>query len=119
MGTKRFLLLSFLAALIAAPALPARAQDAFGDDRVRHERARDAGSVEGRVLFVDHVHGRMLLESPRGRYDIMVPPSASIAERGGGFDTIADIRRGQRVQVFLSKRGSVYFAQIIRLRGER
>jgi hypothetical protein len=65
------------------------------------------------------MRGRILLESPRGQYDIMVLPSTTIAERGGEFHTIADIRRGQRVQVFLSKRGGVYFAQIIRLRGER
>jgi hypothetical protein len=119
MRTKSFVLIGLLVVAIAGRAFPARAQDVPGDERGWHERARDAGSVTGRVLFVDRVHGRMVLESPRGRYDIVVLPSTTIAQRGGEFYTIADIRRGQRVQVFLSKRGGIYFAQIIRLRGER
>lgn len=107
----------FLVALIAGSPFPVHAQDAPAGDRLSRERARDAGSAEGRVLFVDRVHGRMLLESPRGQIDIMVLPSTTIVERGGEFHSIADIRRGQRVQVFLSRRAGAYFAQVIRLRG--
>jgi len=118
MRTNSVVFLGFLVALIAGSAFPARAQDAPGGEHVSHERARDAGSVEGRVLFVDRVHGRMLLGSPRGQIDIMVLPSTTIVERGGEYHSIADIRRGQQVQVFLSRRAGAYFAQIIRLRGE-
>jgi hypothetical protein len=112
-------LLGLLVALPAGTALPAHAQDVPGGEHARHERAQDAGSAEGRVRFVDHVHGRILLDTPRGPYDIVVLPSTTIVERGGEYHTIADIRRGQRVQVFLSKREGSYFAQIIRLHGER
>jgi hypothetical protein len=108
-----------LAAALIPGSAPARAQNTPGGEQAVHERARDAGSVEGRVLYVDRARGRMIVESPHGRYDITVLPSTAIVESRGEFHTIADIRRGQRVQVFLSKRAGTYFAQIIRLHGER
>jgi hypothetical protein len=117
MRTNLVVCCGFLIALIAGSVFPVHAQDAPSGERVSHERARDAGSAEGRVLFVDRVRGRMLLESPRGQIDIMVLPSTTIVEHGGEFHSIADIRRGQRVQVFISRRAGVNFAQIIRLRG--
>jgi hypothetical protein len=83
------------------------------------EHARNAGVVVGTVLFVNRVRGIMNVASPRGRYAIMVLPSTGIRGRGEDFDTIADIRRGQRVRVFMSLRDGVYFAQIIQLLSER
>jgi hypothetical protein len=71
------------------------------------------------VLSVDRTHGVMRVRVKHAQYDIMILPSTTIARRGGEFHSIADIRAGQPVQVLLSRRGSVYFAQIIRLRDER
>jgi hypothetical protein len=106
---------ALLLAMFAFLPFAARADD----EEDARERGHDAGRVEGRVLFIDRAHGEMTVRSASSRYDIMVLPSTMIEQRGGAFHTIADIRRGQRVEVFLSRRGAMLFAQIIRLHDER
>jgi len=45
-----------------------------------------------------------------------VLPSTTIQSSTNTFHTIADIVKGQRVQVFMSQRGNSYVAEIIHLR---
>jgi hypothetical protein len=49
----------------------------------------------------------------------MVLPSTNIQGHDGDFHTIADLYRGQRVRIFMSRRDGVYFAQLIHLHTER
>jgi hypothetical protein len=83
------------------------------------EPARNAGVLEGTVVSVDRAHGMMTVQSGHGRYDVMVLPSTNIQGHDGDFHTIADLYRGQRVRIFMSRRDGVYFAQLIHLHTER
>ena len=81
------------------------------------EHARNGGVVEGQVVSVDYQSGMIGLMTPdRGRVDVMVLPSTNIQGKGDSFHTIADIARGSRLRVFLSRRAGQLFAQIIHLR---
>jgi hypothetical protein len=113
---------AFLALVLAGSPCAVRAD---GGDRTLEdkgssiERSHDAGVVEGHISSVDRAHGLMTVQSRHGDYDIIVLPSTTIQGWGSDFHTIADLRRDQLVQVFMSRRGKVYFAQIIHLRTER
>jgi basic membrane lipoprotein Med (substrate-binding protein (PBP1-ABC) superfamily) len=94
------------------------ASDDEGDQATdKAEHARNAGVVEGEVLSVDYQRGLIALQSPkRGRVDVFVLPSTNIQGRGDSFHTIADISRGSRLRIFLSRRAGRFIAQIIHLR---
>ncbi len=95
---------------------------AFGNEGDKDDsgpplQLRNAGTVEGQVVGVDYKTGLLTLQAGRTRYDVLILPSTNI--QGGekaGFRTIADIARGSKVQILMSKRGSQYIAQMIRLR---
>jgi hypothetical protein len=79
--------------------------------------ARNGGVVDGEVVAVDHRAGTLSIQTQnRGRVDVIVLPSTNIQDSKNKFHTIADIDRGDRVEVFVSQRGSLFIAQIIHLR---
>ncbi len=110
-------LLGLLLVLLGGITGIAAADQGSGDDEAPVVHEQDAGTVEGRVVAIDHAQGTMTIATAHGRYEVLILPSTSI-RNDEGFDTIADIRRGERVEVFMSKRDSVYVAQIIRLHGD-
>jgi hypothetical protein len=79
-------------------------------------KARYAGIIDGVVSGVDYRSGTMSVQMPNRRIDIVVLPSTTIQSTTNAFHTIADIVKGQRVQVFMSQRGNSYVAEIIHLR---
>jgi hypothetical protein len=79
-------------------------------------KARYAGIIDGVVSAVDYRSGTMSVQMPNRRIDIVVLPSTTIQSTTNAFHTIADIVKGQRVQVFMSQRGNSYVAEIIHLR---
>jgi len=79
--------------------------------------AKDAGSIEGRIENIDYHTGLMTVDVLRGArrtYDVLVVPGTNI-QGAKDFHTIADLKKGARVQVLMSQHGSTYTAQIIRL----
>jgi hypothetical protein len=58
----------------------------------------------------------MSVQMPNRRIDVVVLPSTTIQGSTNTFHTIADIVKGQRVQVVMSQRGSSFVAEIIHLR---
>ena len=130
----RLLLASVLVSLLAGPALPVLASDRVtvapsaaphqdNDDAPvaakldRDDRERDAGVVDGHVVSVDYQSGMIGLQTNRRRHmNVLVLPSTNIQGKGDGFHTIADISRGSRLRVFLSRKAGQLIAQIIRLK---
>jgi len=100
-------------AAVAAPTTLSTASPA--DDAAP---AKDAGSIEGHVASIDYDTGRMTVDVSRGRskrtYDVMVVPGTNI-QGAKTFHTIADLKKGEHVQVLMSQHGSTYTAQSIRL----
>jgi len=101
------------------PAWPAlRAVSAEGSpDSAAREPSRDGGVIDGEVVAVDHRAGTFAVQTrDRGRIDVIVLPSTNIQDSKNKFHTIADIERGERVEVFVSRKGPLFVAQIIHLR---
>ncbi len=98
------------AALSAAPAVtPVAATKA--DDR-----AHDAGTITGEIASVNYQRETIVVNAAgRGKTEIYVPPSASIQGKDDAFFTMADLKPGQRVEVYASDNGGRLVAQIIKL----
>jgi hypothetical protein len=79
-------------------------------------KPRNAGVVEGVVAAVDYRGGTISVQLPSRRIDVVVLPSTNIQGSTNSFHTIADIVKGQRIQVFMSQRGNSFIAEIIHLR---
>jgi len=79
-------------------------------------KARYAGVVEGIVAAVDYRVGMISIQMPGRRMDVTVLPSTTIQSSTNTFHTIADIVKGQRIQVVMSQRGNNFIAEIIHLR---
>jgi|SRR5271165_6070622 len=79
-------------------------------------RAHYAGVIEGIVAAVDYRLGTISVQMPSRRLDVIVLPSTTIQGTSNAFHTIADIAKGQRVEVFMSQRGNSFIAEIIHLR---
>jgi hypothetical protein len=78
---------------------------------------RYAGAINGRVVSIDYGTGLLTVDTPRrGRMLVTILPSTSIQGQRGAFHTIADIARGERVHVVMSRRGDAFIAQIITIR---
>jgi len=77
--------------------------------------AKAAGTIEGQVLSIDYGASTMSVDSGGKTIDVRILPSTNIEGGGDDFHSIADIKKGQRLRVLLSKRGSTYSAQIITL----
>ncbi len=83
---------------------------------VRTKGAHNAGTIDGQVAAVDYQRGVISVQAANRKVDVYVLPSTNIIARDNSFHTIADIAKGARVQVLMSQRGSLLYAQIIHLR---
>jgi hypothetical protein len=79
-------------------------------------KAHYAGVIDGVVSAVDYRSGMMSVQMLSRRIDVLVLPSTTIQSSTNTFHTIADIVKGQRVQVVMSQRGNSFVAEIIHLR---
>ncbi len=77
--------------------------------------ARNAGVIEGQVVAVDYRTDVIAVQTASRRYMIVVLPSTNIQGHSNTFHTIADIAKGERVQIYMSQRGNSFVAQIIHL----
>jgi hypothetical protein len=78
---------------------------------------KDAGTIVGKIQSIDYHTGLMTVEVAHGdkkTVNVLVVPGTNI-QGAKDFHTIADLKKGERVQVLMSQRGSTYTAQIIRL----
>jgi len=78
--------------------------------------ARNAGTIVGRVEGIDYKTGVMTVVTlgARRTYDVLVVPGTNILGNRD-FHTIADLKRGARVEILMSQHGATYTAQIIHL----
>ncbi len=102
----------------AAPATAAPAgaapDDGDADDAHPGVKATNGGKVDGTVTKVDFQKNRVTVQTAKGPVDVTVLPSTNIQGKNG-FDTIADIAKGQHVSIFCSQKGDEKFAQMIQL----
>jgi hypothetical protein len=88
------------------------------DDEEQHQpapRAKDAGVLDGHVTAVDYRNNTMTVRSGSRKVDVVVLPSTNIRGADNDFRTIADITKGAKVRVTMSRRGDLFTAQIIHL----
>ena len=99
------------ATAVASAALPTSS----GDDALF---AKNAGTIQGRITSIDYHTGVMAVDVTGGgakkTYDVLVVPGTNI-QGAKDFHTIADLKKGARVEVLMSQHGTTYTAQIIRL----
>jgi len=78
--------------------------------------ARNAGTIVGRVDSIDYKTGVMTVvtQGAKRTYDVLVVPGTNILGNRD-FHTIADLKRGARVEILMSQHGATYTAQIIHL----
>ena len=108
----RWLLSAALALLVLAAPSAGLAQ---GD--APPVRARNAGVIAGRVVGIDYRTGIAdVATRNRGRFEVQILPSTIIEGPTPGFHTITDIAKGSRIRVFLSQRGNLFNAQIVRIK---
>jgi hypothetical protein len=109
----------------AAPAREASAQptklapqrSVYGEREEAPAKQRNAGAIDGLVTSVDYKIGVLTVQTVKGRVvEVVVLPSTSITAEKNGFHTIADIAKGAKVHVLLSRRGEHFIAQIINLK---
>jgi uncharacterized metal-binding protein len=95
-------------------ATPAPSSSPAADDAAP---TKNAGTIEGRITRIDYHSGVMVVDCTGGArktYEVLVVPGTSI-QGAKDFHTIADLKKGEHVQVLLSQHGSTFTAQIIRL----
>jgi hypothetical protein len=97
-------------AVATAPLPTSSAEDALA--------AKSAGTIQGRVTSIDYHPGLMTVDVAQGgmkkTYDVLVVPGTNI-QGAKDFHTIADLKKGARVEVLMSRHGTTYTAQIIRI----
>jgi cytolysin (calcineurin-like family phosphatase) len=80
--------------------------------------AKSAGTIQGRITTIDYHTGLMTVDVTQGSakktYDVLVVPGTNI-QGAKDFHTIADLKKGARVEVLMSRHGTTYTAQIIRI----
>jgi hypothetical protein len=74
----------------------------------------DAGEIRGRIESVDYPAGTILVRSGRTRRTIAVVPSTTIYQHGL-YATLADLRRGERADLWVYEVGGRLVAQTIRI----
>jgi hypothetical protein len=103
------------APMLAAAATAVPATPSAGPASDTH--ARDGGIIEGRIIVIDLQRSAIDVDSPaRGHVAMAVMPSTSIQTKDAGYHVLADLRVGDRVQVYCSVNAGLYTAQIIRIR---
>lgn len=104
------------AALAAYAPLPAGAAPAPSPADSPPPKLSNGGVVEGQVTSVDYQRGIIAVLARGGRkMEVTVLPSTSIQGSGAGYHSIAEIRRGEHVQIFTSVADGKWTAQIIKL----
>lgn len=79
--------------------------------------ARDGGIVQGRIVSIDYFERRMELRERRNRMvDVYILPSTSIQGKANDYHSIADLRKGETVDVLTSVEGRRTNAEIIKIR---
>jgi hypothetical protein len=108
-----------LVALVLAPAIAAAATNAPAVPVPAFEpadKAHDGGVLAGKIVGIDYVRGIMNLRDGRRTHDVYVLPSTNIQGKQNAYYTIADLKRGENVEVFTSVNGTRTNAQIIKLK---
>ncbi|HYZ16936.1 MAG TPA: hypothetical protein VE591_11065 [Candidatus Acidoferrum sp.] len=101
---------------LVAQAAPTAAPPTGSPEASAQADPRDGGVIEGRVTSVDYQRGTLSVDtSKQGKMDVSVMPSTSVQSSDPGFHTLADVSKGSKVQIFISKSAGRAIAQIIRL----
>ncbi len=113
------LIVAFAGLSFAVPPWTALAQTASPSANVYRslESGRpvhDAGEIRGRIESVDYPGGTLVVSSGRTKRVIAVVPSTTIYRRGE-YSTLADLRRGQKVDISVYEVGGRLVAQTIRI----
>jgi|SRR5579872_799888 len=74
------------------------------------------GVVSGTVSSIDYGRNVVVVKAGGVRRSIMLTPTTTFEMRGSRGLSIADLRPGQRVDVYMTIVGGVPIAQIVRLR---
>jgi hypothetical protein len=78
--------------------------------------ARDGGVVHGSIVFIDYFERRMEVRARRNRVvDVYILPSTSIQGKAAGYHSIADLKKGETVDVLTSIEGRRTNAEIIKI----
>lgn len=78
--------------------------------------AHDGGIVHGRILSIDYFARRMEVRARRNRLvDVYILPSTSIQGKASGYHSIADLKKGETVDVLTSVEGHRTNAEIIKI----
>ena len=79
-------------------------------------RAHDGGVVHGSIVSIDYFDRRMELRARRNRLvDVHILPSTSIQAKASGYHSIADLKKGETVDVLTSIVGGRTNAEIIKI----
>ncbi|TAM56241.1 hypothetical protein EPN52_14065 [bacterium] len=92
-----------------------------GGARGRNVHADEAtevrgGIVRGTVASVDYARNMLYVDAGGSRQRIQLTPTTTLERHGSRISSIADLRQGQQVDVFLTVVGGMPIAQIIRMR---
>ncbi|MGH7660569.1 MAG: hypothetical protein ACRENA_06600 [Vulcanimicrobiaceae bacterium] len=78
--------------------------------------AHDGGIVHGSIVSIDYFERRMEVRARRNQLvDMYILPSTSIQGKAGGYHSIADLKKGETVDVLTSIEGRRTNAEIIKL----
>jgi hypothetical protein len=78
--------------------------------------AHDGGVVHGSIVSIDYFERRMELRARRNRLvDVHILPSTSIQGKASGYHSIADLKKGETVDVLTSVVGHRTNAEIIKI----
>jgi hypothetical protein len=109
--------LSLLTVLAATAVLPiAVASQTTSPAPALESKPSNGGIISGQVTSVDYQRGILGVKSGGKNVDVIVLPSTNIQGHGNGYHSIAEIVRGDRVDIFTSLADGKYTAQIIRLK---
>jgi hypothetical protein len=78
--------------------------------------AHDGGVLHGQIVSIDYFERRMEVRARRNRLvDVHILPSTSIQGKADGYHSIADLKKGETVDVLTSVEGRRTNAEIIKL----
>jgi hypothetical protein len=94
----------------------AAAQGYTGGPDTKFVPSTNAGEADVEIVSVDYQRSVLTVQSKsRGKFEVVVLPSTNIVDKSNGYASIADLKRGSRVKLYLSKRGDTLNAQIIKI----
>lgn len=80
------------------------------------ESPRAGAMLRGRIVAIDYIEGRMQLRERRNHVvDVYILPSTNIQGKATGYRTIADLKKGETVDVMTSVDHGRTNAEIIKL----